>query len=63
MNGNVGGEVSYLIDGIEIKRCPMCFVPIERDAGCAQVILFESMLVVKNQEAQIIRNVYVSIKC
>ena len=25
-------------DGSEIKRCPMCFVPIERDAGCAQMM-------------------------
>ena len=33
------GDVVVLSDGhTEIKRCPMCHVPIERDAGCAQMM-------------------------
>lgn len=39
-----GGEVGDLgmwigqMEGENIKRCPMCAVPIERDAGCAQMM-------------------------
>ena len=39
-----GGEVGDLamwigqVEGENIKRCPMCAVPIERDAGCAQMM-------------------------
>jgi len=33
------GDILLLNDGqTEIKRCPMCHVPIERDAGCAQMM-------------------------
>jgi hypothetical protein len=32
-------DALLMIDGSEnIKRCPMCHVPIERDAGCAQMM-------------------------
>ena len=34
----VGGDILVLGAEGEIKRCPMCFVPIERDAGCAQMM-------------------------
>ena len=33
-------DVLLMLDGVDgnIKRCPMCQVPIERDAGCAQMM-------------------------
>ncbi len=34
-----GGDGSLHLDGgVEIKPCPMCRVPIEREAGCAQMM-------------------------
>ena len=36
--GGTGGDAILVIGGIEIKRCPMCQVPIERDTGCAQMM-------------------------
>ena len=40
--GSANSDILVLSDGqggqSEIKRCPMCFVPIERDAGCAQMM-------------------------
>lgn len=33
-----GGDSVLVIGGMEIKRCPMCQVPIERDTGCAQMM-------------------------
>ena len=38
MFGSSGGDAVLVIGGIEIKRCPMCQVPIERDTGCAQMM-------------------------
>jgi len=38
---DMAGEVAMWMAGAEaenIKRCPMCAVPIERDAGCAQMM-------------------------
>ena len=35
---NAGNDSVLIIGGIEIKRCPMCSVPIERDTGCAQMM-------------------------
>merc|ERR1711971_747923 len=35
------GDIAMWMAGAEaenIKRCPMCAVPIERDAGCAQMM-------------------------
>ena len=37
----VGSEFLFTLngaDGADIKPCPMCRVPIERDAGCAQMM-------------------------
>ena len=39
--GSANSDILVLSDGqggSEIKRCPMCAVPIERDAGCAQMM-------------------------
>ncbi len=37
MSENV--DLFYLMEGDEnIKKCPVCHVPIERDAGCAQMM-------------------------
>lgn len=33
-----GNDSVVVIGGIEIKRCPVCNVPIERDTGCAQMM-------------------------
>merc|ERR1712025_507521 len=38
--GDVGDLAMWInqMEGENIKRCPMCAVPIERDAGCAQMM-------------------------